>query len=30
MTPEILKRAGLPLYNDQKRKEIPLYEIAQA
>lgn len=25
-SPEILKRSGLPLYDDKKRKEIPLYE----
>ena len=30
MTPEILKRSSLPLYDDKKRKEIPLYEIAHA
>jgi len=29
-TPEILKRASLPLYDDKKRKEIPLYKIAHA
>ena len=29
-TPEILKRSSLPLYDDKKRKEIPLYEIAHA
>ena len=29
-TPELLKRAGLPLYNDKKRREIPLYELAHA
>ena len=27
-TPDLLKRAGLPLYDDKKRKEIPLYEFA--
>jgi len=26
-SPEFLKRSGLPLYDDQKRREIPLYEI---
>ncbi len=26
-TPEILKRAGLTLYDAKKRKEIPLYEL---
>lgn len=25
ISPEILKRSGLPLYDDKKRKEIPLY-----
>ncbi|TFG02538.1 MAG: 50S ribosomal protein L16 [Promethearchaeota archaeon] len=25
---EFLKRAGLPLYDDKKRREIPLYEVA--
>lgn len=24
---DVLKRAGLPLYNDKKRREIPLYEL---
>ncbi len=28
-TPDLLKRAGLPLYDSQKRKEIPLYELAK-
>ena len=28
-TPDLLKRAGLPLYDDKNRKEIPLYELAQ-
>ena len=28
-TPEILKRSGLPLYNAQKRQEIPIYELAE-
>ena len=28
-TPEILKRAGLPLYDDKKRREIPIYELAR-
>lgn len=26
-TPELLKRSGLPLYDDKKRREIPLYEL---
>jgi large subunit ribosomal protein L10e len=26
-TPELLKKSGLPLYDDKKRREIPLYEI---
>jgi large subunit ribosomal protein L10e len=26
-TPELLKQSGLPLYDDKKRKEIPLYEL---
>ena len=26
-TPEILKQSGLPLYDDKKRREIPLYEL---
>jgi large subunit ribosomal protein L10e len=26
-SPEFLKRSGLPLYNDKKRREIPIYEI---
>lgn len=25
--PEFLKRSGLPLYDDKKRKEIPIYEL---
>lgn len=29
-TPEYLKRAGLPLYDDKKRREIPLYELVSA
>ena len=29
-TPEILKRSGLPLYDADKRREIPIYEIAVA
>ena len=29
-TPEIFKRSGLPLYDDKKRKEIPIYEVAIA
>jgi hypothetical protein len=28
-TPEILKRSGLPLYDAQKRHEIPVYELAK-
>jgi len=27
-SPELFKRAGLPLYDDKKRREISLYEIA--
>ncbi|NHJ19427.1 MAG: 50S ribosomal protein L16 [Candidatus Lokiarchaeota archaeon] len=27
-TPEIFKQAGLPLYDDKKRKEVPLFEFA--
>ncbi|MBY9007495.1 MAG: 50S ribosomal protein L16 [Candidatus Lokiarchaeota archaeon] len=27
-TPELLKRAGLPLYNDKKRREISLHSLA--
>jgi large subunit ribosomal protein L10e len=26
-TPELLKKSGLPLYDDKKRREIPLYEL---
>ena len=26
-TPELLKQSGLPLYDDKRRKEIPLYEL---
>lgn len=26
-TPEILKQSGLPLYDDKKRREIPLFEL---
>jgi len=26
-TPEFLKKSGLPLYDDKKRREIPLYEL---
>jgi len=26
-TPEILKQSGLPLYDDKKRREIPIYEL---
>jgi len=29
-TPEIFKRASLPLYDDKKRKEIPLHRMAHA
>ena len=29
-SPEFFKRSGLPLYDDKKRKEIPLYELASA
>jgi large subunit ribosomal protein L10e len=25
--PELLKKSGLPLYDDKKRREIPLYEV---
>ncbi|MFX0188387.1 MAG: 50S ribosomal protein L16 [Candidatus Hodarchaeota archaeon] len=25
--PEVFKRSGLPLYDDKKRREIPLYEL---
>ena len=28
-TPEILKRSGLPLYDPQKRQEIPIYELVE-
>ena len=27
-TPALLKQSGLPLYDDKKRREIPLYELA--
>ena len=27
-SPELLKRSGLPLYDDKKRREIPIYELA--
>ncbi len=27
-SPEIFKRSGLPLYDDKKRREIPIYELA--
>jgi large subunit ribosomal protein L10e len=27
-TPELFKSSGLPLYDDKKRREIPLYELA--
>jgi large subunit ribosomal protein L10e len=26
-SPEFLKRSGLPLYDDKKRREIPIYEL---
>jgi len=26
-TPELLKRSSLPLYDDKKRREIPIYEL---
>ncbi|MFW9818853.1 MAG: 50S ribosomal protein L16 [Candidatus Thorarchaeota archaeon] len=26
-TPELLKKSGLPLYDDKKRREVPLYEL---
>ncbi len=26
-TPELLKSSGLPLYDDKKRREIPIYEL---
>ena len=29
-TPELLKTSGLPLYDDKKRREIPLYELELA
>ncbi|MFX1567029.1 MAG: 50S ribosomal protein L16 [Promethearchaeota archaeon] len=29
-TPELLKQSGLPLYDDKKRREIPLYELELA
>lgn len=29
-TPELLKQSGLPLYNAQKRREIPIYELEHA
>jgi large subunit ribosomal protein L10e len=29
-TPEIFKQSGLPLYNDKKRREIPLFEFNAA
>jgi len=29
-TPELLKQSGLPLYDAQKRREIPLYELESA
>lgn len=27
-TPELLKQSGLPLYDDKKRRQIPIYELA--
>ena len=29
-TPELLKQSGLPLYDDKKRREIPLYDLELA
>ncbi|MFX1393710.1 MAG: 50S ribosomal protein L16, partial [Promethearchaeota archaeon] len=29
-SPEMFKRSGLPLYDDKKRKEVPLYELTFA
>jgi large subunit ribosomal protein L10e len=29
-TQELLKQSGLPLYNDKKRREIPIYELELA
>jgi len=29
-TPELLKQSGLPLYDDKRRKEIPIYELELA
>ncbi|MEJ2252327.1 MAG: hypothetical protein P8Y97_22035, partial [Candidatus Lokiarchaeota archaeon] len=29
-TPEVLKRAGLPLYDADRRREIPLFELELA
>ena len=29
-TPEIFKQSGLPLYNDKKRREIPMFEFVAA
>jgi len=29
-TPEIFKQSGLPLYNDKKRREIPMFEFVVA
>jgi large subunit ribosomal protein L10e len=29
-TPEIFKQAGLPLYDDKKRKEVPMFEFVVA
>ncbi len=29
-TPEIFKQSGLPLYDDKKRREIPMFEFVAA
>jgi large subunit ribosomal protein L10e len=29
-TPELFKQSGLPLYNDKKRREVPLFEFVAA
>jgi large subunit ribosomal protein L10e len=29
-TPELFKQSGLPLYDDKKRREIPMFEFAVA
>jgi large subunit ribosomal protein L10e len=29
-TPEIFKQSGLPLYDDKKRREVPMFEFAVA